>query len=190
MRRRRATASAMDAEVEMLQTDIMRFMAIIALCLLAIFAIVQSLGEVEAPQPPPVAALPEPAPVSRPAPQPAAPEPLQAKPQPAPEPQPKPPPEPKPAPSPEGFSLKFADDAALISLLRSGQAQLQVQRGQDSWVWRNGGFQPGRQSGDFYGLDTSTVPLTLRQQALRKRLRHGSARNFKRPSWRSARRAL
>jgi hypothetical protein len=52
-----------------LQTDIMRFMAILALCLVAIFALVQSIPLIpEAPTQSPVAAAPPPVPVPEPEP--------------------------------------------------------------------------------------------------------------------------
>jgi type IV secretory pathway VirB10-like protein len=133
-----------------LQTDIMRFMAILALCLVAIFALVQSIPLVpEAPSqspaaaaPPPVARVVEPQPAPHPAPQPA--------PQPAPEPepvpqtrpetaQPVPParPQPMPAAAPErpaappaeierdeGFTLRFESDLALTRLVAAGKVGL------------------------------------------------------------------
>ena len=130
-----------------LQTDIMRFMAILSMCLLAIFALVQSipLAPVEATEPPEAVAAKEPAVIARPektvvltrpvggpsgpkrqaiateaAPtlRRAAPEPLPvAKEAPAlVEPAPAPV-EPEPEPEPiqeEGFTLRFASDAALM----------------------------------------------------------------------------
>lgn len=121
-----------------LQTDIMRFLAILSLCLVAIFALVQSIPltpVVPEPAPPPV--QPEPVP-AKPESMPVVPEPTlevvkQApRPTPAPEPEPKPaPPEAEPvsieaaapppvtetpaaSPEEEGFTLRFASDAALM----------------------------------------------------------------------------
>ena len=132
-----------------LQTDIMRFMAILSLCLVAIFALVQSLPMMPEPSPPAAeveAAEPEtmvaaPAPVE-PAPEPVTPrnpirqvsrppEPVvRQPPTPAPtvaEPRPAAPapaveqtePEPSP-PAQVGFTLRFASDHALTRLVARG----------------------------------------------------------------------
>lgn len=114
-----------------LQADVMRFMAILAICLVVIFALVQSIPL--APRPPdvpvePVAAVPPPEPAAEPQPQPVA-EPM---PQPVVEPEPvaetepavetaAPTPAPvEPPPSPaaeEGFTLRFESDLALTRLV-------------------------------------------------------------------------
>jgi len=124
-----AGAASGEGGMEHLETDVMRFMAILAFCLVAIFALVQSVPEQVAkrtkevpdtvslvsqqPAEPVPAALPEPAPPPEPAPQPqrapqpepaavTVPEPrLEAPPQPAPEPSPQPSPRPAPEPQPE-----------------------------------------------------------------------------------------
>ena len=70
-----------------LQTDIMRFMAILSLCLVAIFALVQSIPLTPA-EPTPLEPIPSPQPVAR--------EPAQPKPVPAPVPVATPKPEPVP----------------------------------------------------------------------------------------------
>ncbi len=123
-----------------LQTDIMRFMAILALCLVAIFALVQSIPLVpEAPSqspaaaaPPPVARVvePEPAPVPEPEPvpetrtetaqpiPPARPRPMSAA---APEQPAAPPAEP---PRDEGFTLRFESDLVLTRLVAAGKVGL------------------------------------------------------------------
>ena len=133
-----------------LQTDIMRFMAILALCLVAIFALVQSIPLVpEAPSqstaaaaPPPVtetaAARPDPTPVAE------SPEAPQARPEKAvrltrPKWTPTPPPEqaapietaPAPAappapntPDEQGFTLRFESDLALTRLVAAGKVGL------------------------------------------------------------------
>lgn len=76
--------------VEHLETDVMRFMAILAFCLVAIFALVQSMPMQAPPAPEPVAASAAPEPVMPPAPAPpaaaapVAPEPAAPEPEPAP----------------------------------------------------------------------------------------------------------
>ena len=137
-----------------LQTDIMRFMAILALCLVAIFALVQSIPLVpEAPNRSPAAAAPPPTTASVE----AEPEPPVRKDSPAlpktepekavhltrpkwtstfvpaqdtreretqPEPSPAPQPD-TPAPSPErGFTLRFESDIALTRLVAAGKVGL------------------------------------------------------------------
>ena len=127
-----------------LQTDVMRFMAILALCLVAIFALVQSIPltpQAPAETPPePVAVTPElPTEAAPPEPEPAAtpeatmpepsvvrltrprwePRPVAATPTPVAAEEPAPPaPEPAPSPDavtePDGFTLRFASDAALM----------------------------------------------------------------------------
>ena len=121
-----------------LQTDIMRFMAILALCLVAIFALVQSIPLVpEAPSQSPAAAAPppvarvvesEPAPVPEPVPetrsetaQPVAP----ARPRPMPARAPaKPAAAPAEPPRDEGFTLRFESDLALTRLVAAGKVGL------------------------------------------------------------------
>jgi hypothetical protein len=125
-----------------LQTDIMRFMAILALCLVAIFALVQSIPLVpEAPSQSPASAAPPP--VARSAEAQPTPEP-KVEPQPAPEPEPElespiplARPEPGPATVPgqpaaapaevardEGFTLRFESDLALTRLVAAGKVGL------------------------------------------------------------------
>ena len=123
-----------------LQTDIMRFMAILALCLVAIFALVQSIPLVpEAPSQSPAAAAPPP--VARAVPTPPVPQPT-AEPQPVPEPQIEKPAAPaRAAPTPaavagqaaappvevardEGFTLRFESDLALTRLVAAGKVGL------------------------------------------------------------------
>ncbi len=121
-----------------LQTDIMRFMAILALCLVAIFALVQSIPLVpEAPSqspaaaaPPPLArtveAVPEsaPEPVPEPVPEPQTEQPLtlaRAVPAPAAE---QPAAAPVESPQQEGFTLRFESDLALTRLVAAGKVGL------------------------------------------------------------------
>ena len=123
-----------------LQTDIMRFMAILALCLVAIFALVQSIPLVpEAPSqspaaaaPPPAARVVEPEPAPQPVPEPqpetrtettqriplARPRPMPAA---APAQPTAPPAEP---PKDEGFTLRFESDLALTRLVAAGKVGL------------------------------------------------------------------
>ncbi len=146
----------MDAEaggVPDLQTDVMRVMAILALCLVAIFALVQSIPllptpveptevEAEAAQPavaeveviekaPPPSKDSKPLVITRPEPQaPAPPKPAQREPvQPKPEQrqpvQPKPAqPEPVSPPASQGFTLRFETDQALTRLVARNEVGL------------------------------------------------------------------
>ncbi|MEO1202333.1 MAG: hypothetical protein AAFX10_06485 [Pseudomonadota bacterium] len=161
-----------------LQTDIMRFMAILSLCLVAIFALVQSLPMAPPPAPSPAVTqdltpAPEPPPAAQPlaepARQPAAPK----QPRPvvtatAPSP-PVPIPSTAPAPAPsaappaeEGFTLRFASDLALTRLVARGDIafyaidddaarQLAVRSSQIRfWV--------SRRPSEFHEMERSTVP--------------------------------
>jgi len=173
----------MDAEaggVADLQTDVMRFMAILSLCLVAIFALVQSI--------PLAPSTEEPAPdvqaVETPQPS------LQAAPQPEPTPEPevlaereitlnRPQPQklpPPPAqtiasveatpvetePPQEGFTLRFEDDIALTRLVARNEVglyaifpgkslRMNVNRGQMS-------FWPASVPKQFHEMDLTTVP--------------------------------
>lgn len=123
-----------------LQTDIMRFMAILALCLVAIFALVQSIPLVpEAPSqspapaaPPPMTKAVEPAresppEVQQPLPTPAMPETAveltraQRTPAVVPE---RAPPVSAETPEQEGFTLRFESDLALTRLVATGKVGL------------------------------------------------------------------
>jgi len=99
--------------MEHLETDVMRFMAILAFCLVAIFALVQSVPEQVAKVPkrvpdtvssvPQRPAEPDSAPAPQPVPRPepaAQPQPVAATPEPRPEPPPLPQPAPAPSPQP------------------------------------------------------------------------------------------
>jgi hypothetical protein len=166
----------MDSEaggVADLQTDVMRFMAILALCLVAIFALVQSIPvntvapEIPAADVPAAVATPEPAPV--PAPEPVTvPDPV-----PVTVPDPVPEPEvlesvvatpPKPAmPKPDrGFTLKFETDLALTRLVARNEVglyaigpekslRMNVNRGRLS-------FWPASIPNEFHEMDAATVP--------------------------------
>jgi hypothetical protein len=158
----------MDSEaggVADLQTDVMRFMAILALCLVAIFALVQSIPvntvapEIPAADVPAAVATPEPAPVP-------APEPVTV-PDPVPEPEvlesvvatPPKPAMPKPG---RGFTLKFETDLALTRLVARNEVglyaiglekslRMNVNRGRLS-------FWPASIPNEFHEMDAATVP--------------------------------
>lgn len=171
-----------------MQTDVMRFMAILALCLVAIFALVQSIPlaptverEAEAP-PPPVPKEREPEPVV------AEPPPAHA---PAPEPAPEPLPEPvetvvaEPAPPPaesqtaatpappapvepeqqEGFTLHFESDLALTRLVARNEIGLYAitpDRSLRMNVNRGSmSFWPASTPQQFHEMQDTTVPSTV-----------------------------
>lgn len=139
----RASAASLD---EHLHADVMRFLAIIAFCLIAIFALVRNS---EAPRPAPEVLPPEPEPAAAATPPPPAPAQTKHR-RPAPQPMPvaelRPVPAPQPAPAaqpltprliakpaaasapprgdPEPLALKFTSDAAFLRLLSSGRARL------------------------------------------------------------------
>ena len=162
----------MDSEaggVADLQTDVMRFMAILALCLVAIFALVQSIPvstvapEIPAVDIPAPVSIPEP--VAEPLP---VPEPLPvAEPLPVPEPEvlepvvatPPKPATPEPA---RGFTLQFETDLALTRLVARNEVglyaigpekslRMSVNRGRLS-------FWPASIPSEFHEMDAATVP--------------------------------
>ena len=179
----------LDAEaggVADLQTDVMRFMAILALCLVAIFALVQSipLNSVPAePAPPPAPAIPvevtkpEPAEpmVQEPAPDALDPVPVEEiiieeivveetqieEPTPA---------EPAAAQSvsteSEGFTLRFADDLALTRLVARNEVGLYAIAADKSLRMNvNRGafsFWPASVPNEFHEMDKLTVPNDVR----------------------------
>jgi len=136
-----------------LQTDVMRFMAILALCLVAIFALVQSIPvntvapEIPAAEMPTPVFTPEPVPVSEPdvlesvmatPPNPATPEPSR------------------------GFTLQFETDMALTRLVARNEVglyaiglekslRMNVNRGRLS-------FWPASIPNEFHEMDATTVP--------------------------------
>ena len=141
-----------------LQTDVMRFMAILAICLVAIFALVQSIPLNTLPTTPEsVEPIPEPAPVPAPAPAPAPIVKTEPLPVPA-----------DPIPTPvaptqqEGFTLQFENDLALTRLvarnevglfaMTNGEAlRMNVNRGRFSF-WR------ASTPNEYHEMDASTVP--------------------------------
>ncbi len=156
-----------------LQTDIMRFMAILALCLMAVFALVQSLPQVPDPAPakpaPRVVAEEPPVVLTRPRPQ----APRAAPTPPAPSPAAAAPASPPPvtAPPERGFTLRFESDLALSRLVaqgdvgffaldESGARRMSVQ---DSRLSFWAAPTPRR----YHEMDQTTVPKAVRD-ALRR----------------------
>ena len=146
-------ATSIDSET--LQADVMRFMAIIAFCLIAILALVRNIDETAVPVPEatPVADVtpePTPAPVNVPIPEPvpvpvieSPPEPdvlPQAQPvtatvartvvmeEPEVEPVPLPVPDTAPEAEAEPLSLGFASETVFLSLIREGEVRLLAKR--------------------------------------------------------------
>lgn len=151
-----------------LQTDVMRFMAILGLCLVAIFALVQSLP-MEAAQG--IETSPEPQPE------------LESEPEPASEPEREksivltrpaqvttvkpaaPTPEPAPEPSKEGFTLRFASDLALTRLVATGQVgfyAMDAGRAQRMMVSDSRiSFWDASTPNTFHEMDAGTVPRAV-----------------------------
>lgn len=172
-----------------LQTDVMRFMAILALCLVVIFALVQSIPRPAPEQPVTQTAPPDPvpdeAPVAEPVIEPApvvAPQPPVAEvvvvtrsdPQPAPPPPVTPEPIPSapidPAPAPpqperEGFTLQFESDNALTLLVARNAVGLYAL--DDDTTLRMGlnrgrvTFWPASLPNAFHEMDPATVPANV-----------------------------
>ena len=164
----------MDAEaggVADLQTDVMRFMAILALCLVAIFALVQSIPLLPTPVEPPTVQAETPQRVAEPEiieQEPAPPKPTQLElPLPAPtqldpvRPEPARP-EKVPPPAPQGFTLRFETDLALTRLVARNEVglyaitpdkalRMNVNRAQL-------GFWAASVPNEFHEMDETTVP--------------------------------
>ena len=163
-----------------LQTDVMRFMAILAICLVVIFALVQSIPltpvqtVVVEPEP-----IPEPEPVAEPVAEPIA-EPI---PEPVPEPLPEPapvveapapvvaPPPPVAEPQEEGFTLRFESDIALTRLVArnviglyaigdTGSQRMNYSQGRIS-------FWEASTPNQFHEMERTTVPGNVLQALLR-----------------------
>ena len=160
-----------------LQTDVMRFMAILAICLVVIFALVQSIPL--RPSQPVPEAVPEPAPevVTSPV---AEPEP---EPQPVPEAPPMTVPEtaavekpvaepiPEPVPEQDGFTLRFESDLALKRLVARSVVGLYAFGG-DTALRLN--VSDGRMSfweastpNQYHEMDRATVPADVVRALLR-----------------------
>jgi hypothetical protein len=156
-----------------LQTDVMRFMAILAICLVAIFALVQSIPLDTVPSEPTPTPQAESEPVPTPVPDPV-PEPipeLVAEPIPAAV-EARTPAAPTQVPTPrEGFTLQFETDLALTRLTarnevalyaigREKSLRMSVNRGRLS-------FWPASTPNQFFEMETSTVPDDVVQAYLR-----------------------
>jgi hypothetical protein len=157
-----------------LQTDVMRFMAILSLCLVAIFALVQSL---------PMAPQVEPVPVPEPAPEPVIERTQIAAPAPKAEPLPEAAPptavdppttaepptaaEPivSPVQEPEGFTLRFESDAALMRLVATGRIgvyAIEDERARRMTVSESRiSFWDASVPKSFHEMEVSTVPLPV-----------------------------
>lgn len=161
-----------------LQTDIMRFMAILALCLMAIFALVQSLplAPVEPDAPPTPARQPEPEPVvlTRPKWKPAPiPDRSEQDAPPADESGQDAPPTsnvetvaaPEQPPEQEGFTLRFESDQALMRLVATreiGLYALGQQRTQRMTVSSSRiSFWDASTPNTFHEMEVTTVPRTV-----------------------------
>jgi hypothetical protein len=138
-----------DAELEALQTDVMRFVAILGLCLAAIFSLVQRASLEQAA---PAIALADTVSPSSP---------IQAKPTPT---------QAKStvaetvtqAESQIGFSLEFASAADLMALLESGQIRLYAELDGQFWTADpRGRFTIAPAPASYYRMDSSTVPEAL-----------------------------
>ncbi|MGI9343846.1 MAG: hypothetical protein ACR2QV_13490 [Gammaproteobacteria bacterium] len=173
-----------------LQTDIMRFMAILSLCLVAIFALVQSIplnppaAKPEQPAAPrePVpqptsakSATPIPAAIPTPGERPAPTKPANSEPTPAAKTKDEPvdvtePPTPAP-PVEEGFSLQFASDAALTQLVASNEVGLYAMNATGAVRMRSSGgkyaFWPASMPNRYHEMDNRTVPADVKN-ALRR----------------------
>lgn len=158
--------------MEALQTDVMRFMAILGLCLAAIFSLVKSPDfdppvavetvtalEVLAEQPErQVEEL-----LERAAPDPAA----QPIPQEEPGPQEGPPPEPLPPEEQVGFSLEFASASSLETLIEGGDVSLLVSNGREYWAWSGrDGFMKATAPPRYYQMNPKTVPARYRNSLM------------------------
>ena len=157
-----------------LQTDVMRFMAILSLCLVAIFALVQSLPMAPQVEPVPV---PEPVPEPVPAPEPVIEQTQIATPAPIAEPLPeaapptavKPPtaaePIVIPVQEPEGFILRFESDAALMRLVAAGRIgvyAIEDERARRMKVSESRiSFWDASVPNSFHEMEVSTVPLPV-----------------------------
>jgi hypothetical protein len=161
-----------------LQTDVMRFMAILAICLVAIFALVQSIPLKTAPAEPvatePVRAA-SPVPEPKPEPEPEPDIVVVTKPAPVPTPPSEPALAPTPAPQSQnaGFTLQFEDNLALTRLTARNEVglyaigeekslRMSVNRGRLS-------FWPASTPNEFFEMEASTVPddvlLALRRSS-------------------------
>lgn len=183
-------AASGEGGMEHLETDVMRFMAILAFCLVAIFALVQSVPEQGAKRTKEVKEVPDtmssvthPPAESATAAPPAAAEPAkppEPQPRPAPQrqpaPQPQPvaattpeppleaPPSPQPAPAAEpqpGFSLRFDSDAALVGLVERKEVALYAFARDRVWRFMMVDGRPAFRTADAPGQVHEMTPQTV-----------------------------
>jgi len=155
-----------EVELEALQTDIMRFMAILGLCLAAIFSLVQGAAQEQAvaAQSVAVQGAIEPAALEKAAVDTTAPNqtPVEQTIEPA-----------TPVPTRTapisqsaplvGFTLEFSSVRALEMLLQAGKVQLYARQGDQFWSLDTGGVAvPAQTPSSYYKMHTETVPLRLR----------------------------
>ena len=167
----RALRHQRPTEDDGLQTDVMRFMAIIAFCLVAVLALVKDVSQnvaqdvrtevlVDAPPPPPARPVKvKPAPVRTPdleprveVAQPVAPEVSEPAPEPV---------APAPAVPETGLVLRFASDADFLQLVRSGKVRLFALQPEGQLVLDRGfTFRDAQAPGEVHELET--VPARVR----------------------------
>lgn len=146
------------SELEALQTDVMRFVAILGLCLAAIFSLVHSAAlEQKTPKP----AVLEATPAELPDTVEAASETLTSPPgSPSPAIQPRP----EPRDRQSGFTLEFSSAEALHVLLGTGKAGLYASWQDQFWRFEVGGvLVESAAPASYYNMDVDTVPWTMRQ---------------------------
>ena len=170
--------SSETAELEALQTDVMRFVAILGLCLAAIFSLVHSAAQeqvsvtapgVEAPEPSrlqPSRSQPQPRPQPQPQPQGSgsrAPRPSESRPTTASVVQAAPPAQPsQPTANKAVFTLEFASAQALTALLRQDRIRLYAGVGERIWqLDAAGNTQPVEAPDSYYRMDPGTLPGPL-----------------------------
>lgn len=154
-------------EIEALQTDVMRFMAILGFCLMFIFALVQTLP---APKAEPKIKVDKP--MDKPTP-PVQPRTIVPKPLPVPEPVENTGPVRK-----IGFSLIFETDEALSQLVRDQKLTFYAIIGRNaSALWINGnqlGFSNQPLPSLFYEMEEKTVPLRFKGEFKKNAAAFGS----------------
>ncbi|RLQ22496.1 hypothetical protein DWB85_07715 [Seongchinamella sediminis] len=161
-------------DMEALQTDVMRFMAILGLCLAAIFSLVKS-PDFHAPAQAPPAAAPSPAePASAVPPEeprsPPDPAPAPARAEAAADPRPVPPEPLAPATAADaGFGLEFESARALAALVAAGSVTLVVTDGESFWRWSgDAGLTETRGLSAYFAMEERTVPARFRLAADRQ----------------------
>jgi hypothetical protein len=156
-----------NSELEALQTDVMRFIAILGLCLAAIFSLVHSAAREHREVSVPLADVLPVAPVEvDPALRPATPAPVVETPR---ELQAPPEIETREGSKKEeasGFTLEFASGETLLSLLRKGDVKLYINSGEQYWTLDGRGSLLAAQApSEFYLMAADTVPPVLRAAA-------------------------